>query len=661
MFQYAEIRVGIDGLVSNTLIRGLYRAWVAAQTDGGLPPYATFAPENQPLIAGNLMVLTPIDADFEYTYYGASIAQVSRFDMTGRRTRDWTGEVRTFFERIYQEVLTTKHPIYTRHQATHVPRIVAWERLVMPVMRADGQVVVVCLNVPFESKSEAFDALVESSSDGICLLKLLPGQQCTGSDYMIMAANRRFEALLGPYEGLLQGKMLIADFPALGAALTAHCREIEARGVASGRTIEWDGGDWSGGEGRAVLQLAGSITNGKMVITASDVTALINAKEEAERASRAKTRFLALISHEVRTPLNGIIGLLDLLKTRNMPNNQCNLLRAVRNSARLLNSVLDDALEYHDCQYGQIAIEPETFDVAEAIESLLHEWRDQALADDKRLTFNVAPKFAIWRRGDRRRLRQIVSMLINKMLMLPGRGEIVVQLEPDGLDSVLTVLISENLSIDTQLLDRLYWDVSGDLLDADAVDANALGLSVAATVATFLGGGLTPNKNRRRFELSLPMPVVGAAPAVSATNQGSTERDRDSIEPLNRPGTILVVDDNEINCLLVDQLLQAMGCEAACVGTGHDALAHLARHQADLVIMDIDLPDISGIETARLIQQRHGSDAPPIVACTAHWAGDLEADLHAAGFVGYMKKPVDVAVLSAEIARLLHRNGVAHC
>jgi CheY-like chemotaxis protein len=661
VLQYAEIRDGIDELVSNALIRELYHGWIAAQTHGDLPPYATFAPENRPFIAGNLMVLTPTGADFEYSYYGAAIAQVSEFDMTGHRTSEFTGDVGTFFKRIYEEALATSRPIYTRHRATHVPRVVAWERLVMPVMRANGQAVIVCLNVPFDSKSEAFDALVESSSDGICLLKPLPGQQRTINDYMIMATNRRFEALLGPYTGLLQGKMLIADFPAFGKALAPHCREVEAKGMASGRTLEWDCGDWGDGEGRAVLQLAGSMTGGKMVITISNVTALMNAKEEAERASRAKTRFLALISHEVRTPLNGIIGLLDLLRTHNMSFGQRNLLSAVWNSARLLNSVLDDTLEYHDCEFNQFVAELETFDVTETIDSLVREWRVQAQAHNKNITFNVAPEFPVWRYGDRRRLRQIISKLINKMLILPGSGQILVQLESSGpADSVLKVLVGEDLPLDEQLLDRLYWGVSGDTLDTDLVAANALGLSVATMVATSLGGGLTPNKNRRRFEISLPMPSVQAAPAVPATNQRSTKKARDIIKPLNRPGTILVVEDNEINCLLLEQLLLAMGCEAVCVGTGHDALAHLAQHQADVVIMDIDLPDISGIETARLIHQRHGTAAPPIVACTAHWAGDLEADLHAAGFAGYMKKPVDVAVLSAEIAHLLHGNGTAH-
>lgn len=265
---HTELQDGIDQLVGNPLIVALYRDWMATAGDGQLPPLLRFAPERQPAIAGNLMVLRPEGASFRYDYYGFRIASVAGFDMTGRTTSEFKSEVGDFFGRKYDQVLTTGRPLYTVHHASHVAAVVSWERLMLPVRTEDGGTVIVCYNVPLDRKAEVFDALMSASMDGIVVLQPIEDDAGVITDFRYLMVNPRSAEILGRRVSDLVGRPVSTAFPAANSRVAIY-RQIMETGVSRQFEIEvpLDGTD-------RIFRLSAVRAGDKLVVTLSEITEL---------------------------------------------------------------------------------------------------------------------------------------------------------------------------------------------------------------------------------------------------------------------------------------------------------------------------------------------------------------------------------------------------
>lgn len=206
---HTEIRDSIDRLVENRNIRALFKTWetLSDANRTKLPAYERFAPNNEPGLSDQLMVLVPEGKDYRYRFYGRGIAAQAGFDMTGKSTADFDSEVGRWFQSKYRETLVFGRPIYTAHQALHASAIVSWERLILPTEGPDGHPWLVCYNEPLDSKSELYDGILAASQDGINILRPIFADDRL-VDLEIVAVNRVATQMVGMPEAELLGRTL---------------------------------------------------------------------------------------------------------------------------------------------------------------------------------------------------------------------------------------------------------------------------------------------------------------------------------------------------------------------------------------------------------------------------------------------------------------------
>jgi|GEM_PF-517326 len=204
---HTEIAEHIDQQVDNPVIVALYREWIGAAAGGELPAFGPFDPADRPQEAGNLMVLVPEDQALRYAFYGHRVAQATGFDMTGRRTDDFKGEVAAFAEQTYRSVLESRHPLYMVAHGSGASAVISWERLIMPVRRADGVAVIVCYSIPLVRKAEVLDGLMEASMDGISVLQPVRGPDGEITDFRYLMVNRRAGEIVNRSPESLVGKL----------------------------------------------------------------------------------------------------------------------------------------------------------------------------------------------------------------------------------------------------------------------------------------------------------------------------------------------------------------------------------------------------------------------------------------------------------------------
>ncbi len=363
----------------------------------------------------------------------------------------------------------------------------------------------------------------------------------------------------------------------------------------------------------------------------------------AEQSSRAKTRFLATISHEMRTPLNGIVGISELL--RDAAPDEAVRLRAdyVLRSAEQLHGVIGDLLDLSRLEFGRLALDPAPFDPAQALREIAALAAPQAAERGLVLDVSVDPAVPRQVSGDAARVKQVLHNLLSNALRFTPAGRIEATLAPSPLGLRYTVS-DTGPGIAPERLATLF-----DPFDDVGTDAErrrqgvGLGLTIARRLARAMNGDLVcesePGRGSR-FVFTLQVPVVHEPPASD-----------DEAEPPHFEGRVLVVDDNEVNALVAQAMLQRLGLPSDIATDGEQALAQMHRGVHDVVLMDCRMPVLDGWEATRRWRAQEGragrgARALPIVGVTANVS---EADrLHCleCGMDGFLPKPFRVRELA---------------
>ena len=385
---------------------------------------------------------------------------------------------------------------------------------------------------------------------------------------------------------------------------------------------------------------------------------LDRAKVQAEQASEAKTAFLAMMSHEIRTPLNGVLGMADALRDSGLTTSQMELLDVMTSSGQALLSIINDILDLTKIEAQQMEIEAVEFDLVELLDGLTRLY--ERSASDKGLGFEVQMDLGAHRRivSDPTRLRQVISNLLSNAIKFTESGQVRLRVyvrESKSMQLLLEVSDS-GPGVPEDKRDRLFLPFSQT--DASVTrrhGGTGLGLSIARKMCRLMGGDLAfaPGNPRgsiftARVEVAAGKSKPGAAPVALPEAEAVL---------LARAWRVLVAEDNKTNRLVLHHLLKKYSLNITMVENGAEAVATWRGGAFDLILMDVNMPVMGGLEAVALIRaaemDRQVDKACPIIALTANAMTHQVEEYLRCGVDGHVAKPVKRERLVQCMAQLL--------
>ncbi|WP_052877923.1 ATP-binding protein [Chromobacterium subtsugae] len=383
---------------------------------------------------------------------------------------------------------------------------------------------------------------------------------------------------------------------------------------------------------------------------------LEEARKQAEAGSLAKSVFLANMSHEIRTPLNGVLGMLSLLASEAPSPVQAGYIRTAEESAKHLLLLLNDVLDASKLESGKLELAPVTCNLSYLLRQLAKLMSAQAQAKGLMLSLDMATAIPEWVEVDPTRLRQILLNLLSNAVKFTERGGVAIhasctpgaRADQCNLQLIVT---DTGVGMSKETLSRLFRRFSqGDSSTARQYGGSGLGLEISQSLAALMGGEISVTSVLGQgscFQLSLPLKIIQAPQLPEEAASPPLRLDDGS------PRRVLVVDDNEVNRKYIQAMLERMNQQPTMAGTGPEALEIARKQPFDLVLMDLHMPGMDGIETSRRLREEALTPRMAIVALTADAFPETRQTTLRQGLDGFLAKPVDGDQLLAALRRHL--------
>ena len=583
----------------------------------------------------------------------AAYVENDRIALALPRGQSWTaeegmlapdGSVRTF--------LTRKFPIYSGDDrllgtGTMVSEITARKRMEDALRLSE----------------ERLSLAMNATNDGLWDWDLASGKTYFSPRYYTMLGYEpgEFEGSYESWKDLLHPE----DRTRIEETVARHLGEstpFELQFRMRTRSGDWK---WVLGRGR-VASVDAEGRAARMVGTHVDLTErkhfeqeILLAKEAAEDANRAKSEFLANMSHEIRTPLNGILGMLQLLQLSPLSAEQTEYGELAMQSTLRLSRLLSDILDISRVEAGKMHILAEPFDLREAVRHTLDLQRPLALHAGVNLVHYIDPAIPETVVGDATRVQQVLINLIGNALKFTNKGGVTLEaypLSPRRPDQVRVFfsIADTGCGMPEEALEKLFAPFTQISQGYTRNHQGAgLGLSICKRLVNLMGGNIAVESEvgvGTTMYFCITFGRTDAAARIAPASAGGGEG--------SEPRHILLVEDDEMSLVAASELLRKAGFSVTSARNGHEVLRLLEDRDFDLILMDIQLPVLDGMETTAAIRSQpefKSKASIPIIAMTAYaMAGDREKFL-AGGLDGYIAKPVSMLELHAEIDRVLAR------
>lgn len=385
---------------------------------------------------------------------------------------------------------------------------------------------------------------------------------------------------------------------------------------------------------------------------ARTAAALAEAEKRANEANDAKSAFLSMVTHELRTPMNGVLGMARALQRTPLSPRQKAYVETIVRSGDGLIAILNDVLDHSKIEAGHLNLDVHAFDLEALARQSVHLWTETAAAKDLELVCLIDPELPPSVVGDETRVRQIVLNLLSNALKFTETGGVVLRIRPspsaDGEGGVEILVEDTGPGMTAEQIARLFRPFSqAEASTARRYGGTGLGLAICRKLATMMGGEISVESEPGRgsvFRVWLPLP---GADVPRRAEMHVTDLE---LPPLR----VLVADDNPINQAVARALLEAAGASVETAANGAEAVERLRVEPFDLVLMDLHMPIMDGIEAVgRIRAGEAGPSSTPVIALTADGVPGEEARLRTLGFDALQPKPIQPADLFGAIERVL--------